>query len=153
MNPIEPLRLEAVTFRYPTGDRLALDHLSIEANPGQITWLLGPLGAGCSTLLQVAAGLAPRITGGNREGRVSVLGVDPASEDGRRALAGRVGYVTAAPHLQLSGMTSSVWEEVAFGPANLGWPIERIRSAVASAMASLEIAHLAGRAPSTLSGG
>ena len=148
-----PTRLDRLGFGYPTGDRPALDALTLEFAAGEVTWLLGALGAGCSTLLQVLAGIAPRVTGGTRTGDVLTLGQDPATDAGRLALAGRVGYVTASPHLQLSGVASSVEEEVAFGPANLGWPRERIREAVGRALGAMEIPHLAGRAPGELSGG
>jgi energy-coupling factor transporter ATP-binding protein EcfA2 len=42
---------------------------------------------------------------------------------------------------------------VAFTPANLGWPIERIRSATDRALGLLGVEHLAHREPRTLSGG
>jgi energy-coupling factor transporter ATP-binding protein EcfA2 len=125
--------------------------LSLEVRAGEITWLFGPLGAGCTTVLLVAAGLAPRHTGGSMEGTVSVLGHDPQSTE--TVLAGQIGFVTATPELQLSGIASTVWEEVAFTPANLGWPIERIRPAVDRALEELGVAHLASRKPGTLSGG
>ena len=147
------VRLDGVSFRYPTEERPAVSGLTLDLERGRITWIMGQLGAGCSTLLHVVAGLAPRLTGGTRGGTVLTLGVDPATVEGRRALAGRIGYVTASPHLQLSGLASTVAEEAAFGPANMAWPIERIRPAVADALATLGIAHLADRPPVALSGG
>ncbi|HEU4700344.1 MAG TPA: ABC transporter ATP-binding protein [Gemmatimonadales bacterium] len=147
------LALEGATFRYPGAERDALDRVTLALEPGRVHWLFGPLGAGCSTLLLAAAGLAPRLTGGTLTGRLATLGADPQAAEGRRALAGRVALVTPSPALQLSGIGATVFEEVAFAPANLGWPIGRIRTAVGEALARFEVAHLVERAPAQLSGG
>lgn len=145
------LTLQQVTFRYPGADHDALTDMSLSCAPGTITWLYGALGAGCSTALLVSYGLAPAFTGGTLTGSVHLLGTDVAT--GRAALRGRVAFVTAVPALQLSGIAETVWEEVAFAPANLGWPIARIRAAVDAALDRLEVAHLAGRHPAAVSGG
>jgi energy-coupling factor transporter ATP-binding protein EcfA2 len=50
-------------------------------------------------------------------------------------------------------MAFTVWDEVAFGPANLGWPGHEIARHVDRAITRLEIAPLATRDPATLSGG
>jgi energy-coupling factor transport system ATP-binding protein len=57
------------------------------------------------------------------------------------------------PEVQLSGVAESVFEEIAFGPSNLRWPIDRIRSAVDRAADRLGISHLLMRRPQQLSGG
>jgi energy-coupling factor transporter ATP-binding protein EcfA2 len=150
-SPVASLR--DVVFRHPGAERPALDGVSLDFGSGRVHWLYGRLGAGCSTLLQVVAGLAPGHTGGELAGGVEVLGRDPRELRARRALAGRIAYATAVPGLQLSGVAATVFEEVAFAPANLGWPIERIRAAAAAALARFGVAHLAGRDPTTLSGG
>jgi energy-coupling factor transporter ATP-binding protein EcfA2 len=153
------VRLDGVRFRYAAalgggaGEPSALDGVSLAIDQGAVHWLLGRLGAGCSTLLMVTAGLAPRHTGGSVEGSVRVLGFDPQSDEGRVQLAGRIGFVTASPALQLSGIAATVWEEVAFAAANLGWARDRIGTAVDVALTRLEVAHLADRDPVTLSGG
>lgn len=148
------LRFDRVTLRYGASDTApALAEVALEIEGGRITWLFGSLGAGCSSLLLAAAGLAPRHTGGILTGAVTALGADPHDAAGRLALAGRIGYVTATPGVQLSGVAATVWEEVAFAPANLGWPIERIRTAVSAALDRVAIGHLSARDPAALSGG
>jgi energy-coupling factor transporter ATP-binding protein EcfA2 len=79
------------------------------------------------------------VTGGRLAGTVS-----------RRA---RAGIVLPTPWTQVSGMAFTVWDEVAFGPANLGWPGREITRHVDRALERLEIAPLASRDPATLSGG
>ena len=133
------LTLERVSFWYPAMGRPALRDVSLAAAPGEVIALVGNVGAGASTLLLVAADLAPRVVGGRLEGRVR-------GEGGR-------GIVLPTPWTQLSGMAFTVWDEVAFGPANLGWPRERIAGAVDRSLAALDIGALAARDPATLSGG
>ena len=53
----------------------------------------------------------------------------------------------------MSGMAFTVWDEVAFGPANLGWPRERISVSVERALRRVDVAALRDRDPATLSGG
>jgi energy-coupling factor transport system ATP-binding protein len=50
-------------------------------------------------------------------------------------------------------MAFTVWDEVAFGPANLGWPAHEIARQVDRALERLELVPLASRDPATLSGG
>ncbi len=142
-----------VTFRYAGSTVPALDQVSTEVRRGEVALVTGRLGAGCSTMLMAAAGFAPRLTGGTLAGTVHTLEHTPWTEPGRQALAGRVGFLLPSPWTQLSGMTHTVRDEVAFGPANLGWPRERIIESVSRALAMGGVEHLVERDPATLSGG
>lgn len=143
-----------VGFAYPGSEAdPALTGVTLDAEPGKVHWFTGPLGAGCTTLLMIAAGLAPRYTGGELTGSVRLLGVDPHAADAPRALAGRVAFVTATPALQLSGIAETVLEEVSFAPANLGWPLGRITAAARAALDAMAAGDLAERDPRALSGG
>jgi len=133
------LALERVTFHYPASRTPALVDLSLEVRAGEIVALIGVSGAGASTLLLVAAGLAPGAVGGQLTGTVR--------RDGRAAL------LLPTPWTQVSGMAATVWDEVAFGPANLGWPRERISDAVERALTRVDVTDLRDRDPATLSGG
>jgi energy-coupling factor transporter ATP-binding protein EcfA2 len=84
---------------------------------------------------------------------VLTLGIDPALPSSGKALGGRVALVLSSPATQLSGIAETVAQEVAFAPANLGWPRTRIQSRVTDAMDALQVSHLADRDPGTLSGG
>ena len=147
------IELDGVGFRYPGAGTEALADVSVHFRAGEVTWLYGAVGAGCTTMLLVAAGLAPRHTGGELAGSVRLLGADPAAPTSREALLGRAAYVTATPVLQLSGVAGTVWEEVAFAPANLGWTRERIGIAADAALDRLGVGHLRERDPASLSGG
>lgn len=147
------VELTSVSLRYVDAAADALDNITLGIEGGAITWLHGAPGAGCSTLLLALGGHAPRFTGGAVRGQIRVLGADPQADDGRTALQGRVAYVTAVPALQLSGIAATVWEEVAFAPANLGWPIATIRTSVDRALDALGVRELSDRNPTELSGG
>lgn len=148
-----PVRLEGVGFRYARSDVDVLTDVSLSLPGGGITCITGRLGAGASTLLLAVAGLAPRTTGGHRSGRITTLDVDPSTTDGARQIRGRAGVLLPTPWTQLSGMTYVVRDEVAFGPANLGWESGRIGTTVERSMELLDITRLADRDPATLSGG
>jgi energy-coupling factor transporter ATP-binding protein EcfA2 len=135
------LALEDVTFQYPATEAPALEDVSLEVKGGEVVALVGSVGAGASTLLLVAGDLAPRVVGGRIEGRVMFDGPGPR------------GIVLPTPWTQLSGMAFTVWDEVAFGPANLGLPRAEIVRRVDHAVSRLGLEDLASRDPTTLSGG
>lgn len=64
------IRVREVTRRF--GDLVAVNAMSWDARPGQITAILGPNGAGKTTCVEIAEGLLRR-----DGGTVEVLGVDP----------------------------------------------------------------------------
>ncbi|MSR06806.1 MAG: ABC transporter ATP-binding protein [Gemmatimonadetes bacterium] len=150
---IRLITFDRVSFTYPGADRCAIENISFFIEPGSVTLVTGSLGSGCSTLLLVAAGLAPHLTGGTLVGKAVTLGVEVGAQAAHRQIAGRVGLLLPAPWTQLSGVAFSVADEVAFGPANLGRPRDRIARAVERAMALAGVSHLAERDPTTLSGG
>jgi energy-coupling factor transporter ATP-binding protein EcfA2 len=135
---VASLTLADVRFWYPATERPALDGVSLIVAPGDVVAVIGSVGAGASTLLLVAADLAPRVTGGRLEGTVRTT---------------TSGIVLPTPWTQVSGMAFSVWDEVAFGPANLGVARDEIARRVDRWLGRLEVAHLAARDPATLSGG
>ena len=67
--------------------------------------------------------------------------------------ATRVGIGFQNPATQLSGVTGSVFEEVALGPMNLGLPARETVARTKAALAILDIEALAEREPRRLSGG
>lgn len=146
---------EASTLGFRYGERAepALHDISLTLACGSVTWVTGAPGAGTSTLLLAACGLAPLHTGGFVSGSCRLLGDDPQTAAGRTRLSGRVAYVSADPASQLSGIAETVLDEVAFAPANLGWPREQIHESANDAMRRLEVPHLSARRPTSLSGG
>lgn len=146
------LELRAVSYRYPGYRRRALEAVDLRVGDGEIVGLVGPNEAGKSTICLVASGLAPASIGGELAGDVFVDGVAlrgiPVHE-----LARYVGLVFANPASQLSGIAGTVFEEVAFGPVNLGLAVPETVGRVRMALATVGIEDLAERRPDRLSGG
>lgn len=146
------LRLEGVTYRYPGVSGPALRDVDLDLTGGEIVGIVGGGEAGKSTLCLVASGLAPRSVGGTLKGRVLIDGVDVADWP-IHALAARVGICFQNPVTQLSQVADTVFEEVAFGPMNLGLDRAVVARRTAGALEALGIEGLAERDPRRLSGG
>jgi energy-coupling factor transporter ATP-binding protein EcfA2 len=146
------LTLELVTYRYAGAPRPSLHEVSLELREGEVLGLVGASEAGKTTLCLVASGLAPRTAGGTLTGRVLLDGADTAPL-AMHELAGRIGIAFASPATQLSGVATTVYEEVAFGPMNLGVPRPELIARTDEALAALQIEPLADRDPTRLSGG
>lgn len=146
------LRLEGVSYRYAGAPRESLREIDLDLADGEVVGIVGASESGKTTLALVAAGLAPRAIGGALDGHVLIDGEDVGDQP-MHEMATRVGICFQNPHTQLSQVADTVFEEVAFGPLNLG--IERLAVArrVAQALDALGISSLAERDPRRLSGG
>lgn len=145
------LSLVHVSYRHAGATRDSLVDVSLDLPEGAITGLTGPSEAGLSSLCLVLAGLAPSVVGGRLAGRVLLDGVDVS--DPTRRLREAVAVGLSSPSAQLSGVAESVYEEVAFGPQNLGVARGEILDRVDEALERLGIEALAPRDPRNLSGG
>ena len=146
------LRFESVSYRYAGYAKSVLHDVDLTLGDGEIVGVVGANEAGKSTLCLVASGLAPGSIGGGLTGTVSI---DGASMAGRPLyeFATRVGIAFQNPATQLSGVTGSVFEEVALGPMNLGLTARDTVARTKAALERLRIGALAEREPRRLSGG
>jgi energy-coupling factor transport system ATP-binding protein len=138
-----------LSFSYP-GAPPALEHVSLELEPGEVVALLGASGSGKSTLLRALAGLVPHFHGGRFSGRVVVAGIDTRTTR-PAALAGTVATVFQDPEDQV--VMSVVANEVAFGLENVGVAPAEIWLRAERALAAVDALHLWGRRTAELSGG
>ena len=127
-----------------------IDGLDLRVRQGEWLAVMGANDAGKTTLCLLLAGLAPYLTGGEMEGRITVADRDP-SECPPPALADTVGFLFQEPEMQLFNPT--VESEVAWGLENLGLPVPEIRARVDEFLTLLRLDHLRHRAPGELSGG
>ncbi|MDQ3881100.1 MAG: energy-coupling factor ABC transporter ATP-binding protein, partial [Chloroflexota bacterium] len=146
------IRLDRVTYRYPGASRAALRDVDLTLADGEVVGLMGANDAGKSTLCLVVAGLAPRVVGGALSGSVLLDGSD-AGPMPMHEVATHVAAAFQDPETQRSGIAGTVYEEVAFGPSNLGVPLSEVVERTESALDALAIAELAHRHPGHLSGG
>jgi energy-coupling factor transport system ATP-binding protein len=146
------IRLRGVGYAYPGTNAAVLHDIDLDVERGRVLGVVGPNDAGKSTLCLVAAGLAPNVIGGRLDGHVELDAIDVRGLQPYEA-AQRAGILFQNPQTQLSGTTATVFEEVAFGPRNLGLDLDQLVRRVQAALAAVGIADLAGRDPQRLSGG
>lgn len=146
------LELHRVSYRYAGYATAVLHDIELTIADGEIVGLVGPNEAGKSTLCLVASGLAPASIGGALSGSLSIDGELMAGRPPHE-LAERVAIGFQNPDTQLSGVTATVFEEVALGPMNLGLPVAETLARTREALATLGIEDIAERPPNRLSGG
>ncbi len=143
---------ENLTFIYPDEHEdapPALHDLSLSIEEGEYVAVLGHNGSGKSTLAKLLnLILLPT------SGRLTIDGQvisDDMSEDDVFSVRRKVGMVFQNPDNQL--VATTVEEDVAFGPENLGVPQAELRKRVDDALETVGMAEYAAHAPHRLSGG
>ncbi|QNU67634.1 energy-coupling factor transporter ATPase [Ruminiclostridium herbifermentans] len=127
-------------------DIQAVKDISINIQSGEFVVVLGRNGSGKSTMARLLnALLIPK------KGRVLVMGMDTADENNVWDIRSTAGMVFQNPDNQI--IATTVEEDVAFGPENLGVDPSEIRTRVDDALATVGISHLKENAPHLLSGG
>ncbi len=134
-----------LTYAYPRGPT-ALDGVGFEAASGECIGLIGPNGAGKTSLFLCLCGvIVPKAR------TLRLGGLDPRDPAQRRRMPSCVGVVFQNSDDQLFNAT--VFDDVAFGPLNLGLPPDEVRRRTAEALAAVALTGLEERAPFHLSGG
>jgi cobalt/nickel transport system ATP-binding protein len=129
---------------YPDGTTAVRD-VSLRIIHGESVAIVGANGAGKSTLLHHLNGyLAP--TSG-----VVRIGDYPLTKDTLREVRRTVGMIFQDPDDQL--FMPTIYDDVAFGPFNLGLPRDEVEKRVQDALDRLGIAHLKDKPPFKLSAG
>jgi cobalt/nickel transport system ATP-binding protein len=140
--------LRGVRYLY-NGRQLALDGIDLDIQRGEQVALLGANGSGKSTLLKLLDGIY-----GPSEGTMRALGREikavAAGEDAFH-FHREVGLVFQDPDIQL--FSATVFDDVAFGPLQLGFSQKEVKSCCDEALRQMGIEHIADRAPFELSGG
>ncbi len=150
--PSPQISIKGVDYIYdqglPTKEK-ALDGITIEIRRGEFIGLIGPTGSGKSTLAQHLNGLLLPLSG-----EVEIDGENLKSKNvDLKKIRQKVGLVFQFPELQL--FEETVYDDIAFGPKNLGLPEKEIDDRVKQAMRLLELSfeQFASRSPFSLSGG
>ena len=137
-----PVSVEFQSVSKRFGETVALDHVSLRIEPGELFFLLGPSGCGKTTLLRSLAGFHEP-----DGGRILLDGADITALPPHRRDTGMVFQSYALwPHM-------TVAENVAFGLEMRKVPRSEIRRRVAEALALVRMDAQAARKPNQLSGG
>lgn len=150
MDPVLPLVIENLNFRYRSRTELALKDINLQVAAGQVLLIAGASGCGKTTLARCINGLIPRSYKGEITGRIWINGQD-TRDLSLAKVSQLVGTVLQDPERQILG--TKVINEVAFGLENLGLPRSDILERSHDALKRLKIDHLAGRETFHLSGG
>nr|MBF0222688.1 ABC transporter ATP-binding protein [Desulfobulbaceae bacterium] len=137
------IELTDYSYRYPDGTS-GLDGVNITVSEGDKVALIGENGAGKSTLACVLLGTISGV------GSYSYQGV-PVTPRGRKGLWGNIGMVFQDSADQL--FCSSCWDEIAFGPRQLGCSVDEIDSRVTAALEMVKLVGYDKRVPLNMSGG
>ena len=149
---MNPVVLQQVSYSYPLEKTPALRNVSLEIQAGEFVSIIGSNGSGKSTLCQAIRGLAPKFSGGELSGRVLINGTDVADLT-IGELAKDVGFVFQNPFTQLSGVSPTVFDELAYGLGNLGVPRDEMIARVERMLELTKLGPLRDRNPFELSGG
>ncbi len=156
----ELIRAEHVSFSYDDGEGLpivpALSDVSLTIQKGEYVAILGHNGSGKSTFAKLLNLILLPTEGSLYIDGVEItpegIAVAPAEqEDMTFAIRKRIGMVFQNPDNQL--VATTVEEDVAFGPENLGLPQEELRLRVDEALLAVGMKGYERHAPHRLSGG
>ncbi len=146
------IKIENLSHVYAEGtpnETLALDNISFEVSDNEFIGIIGHTGSSKSTLIQNISGLLKPKSGRIAINDVDILNKGVVVDDIRR----KIGIVFQFPEYQL--FADTVYNDVAFGPKNLGLSGEEIEVRVKEALSlvALDYGEIKERSPFELSGG
>ena len=143
MNSEKVIEIKNLSYHYPDGTP-ALKDIDLEVYRNESVAILGPNGAGKSTFLYHLNGT---LMG---DGKVTILGL-PVEKKNLKEIRRRVGLVFQNPEDQL--FCPTVFDDVAFGPLNMGLDEEKVRRRVERALEMMGLRGFEGRSAHHLSEG
>ena len=144
------IEMSDVSFAYGHQEGYALRDVSLSIEEGSFVGVIGPSGAGKTTLAAVLSGAIPHHHAGRLYGETRIVGVDTC-EASITDIAQTVGCVLQDIDAQM--VASVVEDELLFGLENFGVPRGLIEGRLSAALDAVGIADLRNREIATLSGG
>lgn len=137
------IKVRNLEYAYPDGTK-ALSSVDPSVEKGESVGLIGPNGAGKTTLLLHLNGIL------KGSGQIEVCGM-PINNGNLRKIRRRVQIVFQDPDDQL--FMPTVFDDLAFGPLNMGHPKETVEHLVKEALEAVEMEGYENRCPHHLSFG
>jgi len=125
------IEIKDLWYTYPGRTEPTLKGIDLKIEEGEFVLLTGPTGCGKSTLLKTLNGIIPHESGGIFSGSIKIAGIETAYSN-QMELSRRVGLVFQNPDDQI--FSTTVEDEVAFGPENLCMEREEIDKKVGEAL-------------------
>lgn len=138
------IEVKSLAYAYPDGTK-ALSNISFRITHGESVAVVGANGAGKSTLLSHLNGVLTPVSGTVR------IGDYPLTKATLPQIRRSVGMVFQDPDDQL--FMPTVFDDVAFGPLNMGIPEREVEERVMTALETVGASELKDRPPYRLSGG
>ena len=127
------LSLTGVSYRYPDGTA-ALSGINLEVKKGEFIGILGSNGSGKTTLLKAIDGLLKGFDGSVYLDGADIKRLTP------KEIYKKIGLVFQNPDDQL--FASTLFEDVAFGPINMGFDLKEVERRVLRALQEVELQGL-----------
>ena len=143
------IKLENVCFAYK--NEVALRNLNVEIKGGESIALIGANGSGKSTLLKLLNGIISPSKGKYIFNGDEVTEKKLENSSYSKKFHQKIGFIFQNSDSQL--FCSSVYEEIAFGPRQMGMNEKDVAKRVEDCLKLLSIEKLKDRAPYNLSGG
>ena len=144
------IQIQDFSFTYKNGEKPALQEISLTVPDGGFLGIIGPAGAGKTTLARAIAGIIPHHYPGDFYGSVTVNGLDTV--DSKIVdLSRLVGMVFQDVESQI--ISPLVEDELLYGLENFGVPQEEIPGRMEEALAKVGVSDLRERSIASLSGG
>ncbi len=144
------IQVESLSFTYRGSTDPALRNVSLTVEPGEFVGLIGPTGAGKSTLCWALVGVVPEILRGRLEGKVTVCGLAP-NHTPVADVAQAVGLVQQDAEAQL--LMTDIEKEIVFPLENLSLPQAEISRRLEEVLDLVQLRPDRLRHPFYLSGG
>lgn len=143
------IRIQDGNYHYT--EDTGIHDIQLQIQKGETVGLMGPNGAGKSTLFKILVGLLP-LSSGQYHFKDWTIDQDFLKDPHRVGqLFQQVGLIFQNSDTQL--FNTSVYDELAFGPRQLGLAESEVDQRVKDTLGLLEIEHLRDRIPYHLSGG
>lgn len=145
------IELHDITFSYTPEESPVLEDFNLTVEKGSCIFIKGENGSGKTTLLRILNGLSYPQKGQYIYDDIHITKDYLKNNRQAKAFHKRIGYLFQNPDVML--FNSSVYDEVAFGPRQMGLSDTEVDQRVQDCMRLFSIEDLSGKAPYHLSGG